>query len=49
MVVGVLMLFRRIHLSRGAAECIEFKTYTGRIGAGNNATISIQPFTVVAD
>jgi hypothetical protein len=27
----------------------EFKTYTGRIGAGNNATISIQPFTVVAN
>ena len=25
------------------------RTYTGRIGAGNNATISLQPFTVVAN
>jgi len=27
----------------------ETRTYTGRVGAGNNATISIQPFTVVAN
>lgn len=27
----------------------EFTTYTGRVGAGNNATISSQPFTVVAN
>jgi DUF3103 family protein len=27
----------------------ETKTYTNRVGAGNNATISIQPFTVVAN
>jgi Protein of unknown function (DUF3103) len=26
----------------------ETRTYTGRVGASNNATISIQPFTVVA-
>jgi hypothetical protein len=27
----------------------ETKTYTGRVGASNNATISIKPFTVVAN
>lgn len=27
----------------------ETRTYTGRVGASNNATISIQPFTVVAN